>query len=341
MAYLISFNKGFRIGHKPEFLPPAITCLRAMASVAAMAGDTELLNSILNGDISASVMLPLARYNDGFKPLVHLNRGIAIYFSRYIAEKSGMSFSKKVKPYFTLAAAAALVKSFNASLNEHGWPELRDVAEKLASIVEIKKTEGDEIILCEKREATQLRDINIKIETPKLASEHRNSIDRLTGAAKPFVIAYMSAKNMLLLIDSSTQLDDRVETTLKLLGELGIGGLRSRGLGRFTVERVRLTAEDEQTLGMVVPFSKARHGYLLTLGELPLSNALDWEHSFFETHIIAGYMGPPYAQALYGPLVVTRPGAIVKKGYSEPSPVRSVKFAESVSMSINPLVIVG
>jgi CRISPR-associated protein Csm4 len=151
----------------------------------------------------------------------------------------------------------------------------------------------------------------------------------------------MSARKMLLLIDSPTQLDDRVEAILRLLGELGIGGLRSRGLGRFTVERVRLTAEDEQALGMVVPFSKAGHGYLLSLGELPLSNALDWKHSFFETHMIAGYVGPPYAQALYGPLVVTRVGAIVKKGYSEPSPVKPVKFGESVSMFINPLVIVG
>jgi len=131
-TYLISFTKGFRIGyHKPELSPPAMTLLRAMASIAAMIGDTPLLSSILNGYVATSAMLPLARVGDQFKPLVPLDLSITKHLSKRIAEKSGMSLPRKVKPYITLAAAIALVRSFDASARERGRPSIEDVAERL------------------------------------------------------------------------------------------------------------------------------------------------------------------------------------------------------------------
>jgi hypothetical protein len=56
-------------------------------------------------------------------------------------------------------------------------------------------------------------------------------------------------------------------------------------------------------------------------------------------------MGPPYAQALYGPLVVTRPGALIKVKEDVEGPlVRPVELKTGVLSSMfifNPLVIVS
>lgn len=346
-TYLISFTKGFRIGyHKPELSPPAMTLLRAMASVASMIGDTPLLDSILNGYVATSAMLPLTRVGDQFKPLVPLDLSITKHLSKCVAKKSGVSLPRKVKPYITLAATIALVRSFDASARERGRPSIEDVAERLVGVVEVKRAEDEKVVICEKEEAARLAG-SVEIEVPKSASEHRNTIDRLTGAARPFVVTYASVKNMSLLIDAPAQLDDQLSKVLRLLGEVGVGGLRSRGLGRFAIERAKLSPDDERALERVVPFNMARRGrYLLALGELPLSSdALDWRSSFFEAHIISGYMGPPYAQALYGPLVVTRPGALIKVKEDVEGPlVRPVELKTGVLPStfiFNPLVIVG
>ena len=347
IAYLASFIKGFRIGYRePEPLPPAVTLLRAMASTAAMIGDAQLLDSILNGDVAASTMLPSTRLGDRFKPLIPARLSVVLRLSKYIARKSGLSLRRKVRPYLTLSAAIALVKALDASASARGLPTLDDVADELAKDVEVKSTRRDEVILCEKSEAVKLAG-DIEVEVPKPTSEHRNTIDRSTGAARPFVVTYMSVKDMLLLVDAPAQLNGQLDRALRLLGEVGIGGLRSRGLGRFAVERAKLTPEDERALEKVVPLNKARHGrYALALGELSLSSdALDWRRSFFEAYVIAGYVGPPYAQALYGPLAIAQAGSIVKvkEGIGRPiAETVELKTRALSSMFIfNPLVVVG
>lgn len=344
-AYLVSFVKGFKVGYrKPEPLPPAMTMLRAIASIAAMVRDAQLLDSVLSGQVVVSVMLPLARCCNHIKPLVPANLSIITRISELIAERTGVSLQRKAKCYLTLSAAAALVRAFNASARGQLVPGI--IAERLTGEVGVKSTRRGEAVLYEQSEATHF-DGDIEVVAPKQVSEHRNAVDRLTGVARPFVVTYMSVSNMMLLVDAPVQLDGQLDRALRLLGEVGVGGLRSRGLGRFTIERVRLPPEDERILGNVVPLSRARCGrYALVLGELPLSsNTLDWESSFFEVYVVAGYTGPPYAQALYGPLVVTHAGAIVRVGECNGSPgVGRIELGSGIIPStfiFNPLVIVG
>jgi hypothetical protein len=339
-VYAVEFTKGFRIGYrKPELWPPASTVLRSLASVAAMIGDKPLLDSILRGDIAASAILPLARCGGYVKPLVPVRLGaVASAFRR--AGGRG----RKVEYYFTLSAAAELARAFDSAAGLHGQKLVEAIAAHMASAVEVVYAGEDVAVVCGKQEAGSLK--NAEVVKPRPASEHRNAIDRVTGSAVPFVVTYARATRMLLLLDSPPDLDGHLERTLKLLGELGIGGLRSRGLGRFSLEPVALAPDDVRALNKVRPFSRAPSDrYVVALGELPiLSNTIEWESSLFDVSVVAGFAGPPYAQITFGPLVVTGVGAVVKvRGGATPRADRLDVGSELAPSTFvfNPLVVAG
>lgn len=339
-AYAVEFTKGFRIGYrKPELWPPASTVLRSLASVAAMVGDKPLLDSILRGDVAASAMLPLARCGNYVKPLVPVRLGAVAGALRRAGGRG-----RKVEYYFTLSAAVELARAFDSAAGLRGRQLVEAVAAHLAGSVEVVYAGEDVAVVCGKQEAGSLK--GAVVVKPQPASEHRNAIDRVTGSAVPFVVTYARAGRMLLLLDSPPDLEESLKRTLKLLGELGIGGLRSRGLGRFSSELVALAPDDAQALSRVRPFSRAPSGrYVVVLGELPIfSNAVEWDSSFFDASVVAGFAGPPYAQTTFGPLVVAGLGAVVKvRSGATPRAERLDAGGELAPSTFvfNPLVVAG
>jgi CRISPR-associated protein Csm4 len=339
-VYAVEFTKGFRIGYrKPKSWPPASTVLRSLASVAAMVGDEPLLDSILRGDVAASAMLPLARCGNYVKPLVPVRLGAVVNALRRAGERG-----RKVEYYFTLSAAAELARALDSAAGLRGRQLVETVAARLAGAVEVVYAGEDVAVVCGKQEAGSLK--GAEVVKPQLASEHRNAIDRVTGSAVPFVVTYVRAQRMLLLLDSPPSLEGSLKGALKLLGELGIGGLRSRGLGRFNLEPVALAPDDARALSRVRPFSRAPSGrYVVVLGELPIfSDMVEWESSFFDVSVVAGFVGPPYAQTTFGPLVVTDLGAVVKvRGGATPRAERLDVGSELAPSTFvfNPLVVAG
>ncbi len=343
-AYLLSFSKGFRIGYRsPERMIPSVTLLRAVISVSEVSGDFNLLSSVLNGQIGLC-MLPLASSNGYIKPLVPINLNFVARVFDLVAEKKGMSIQRKSERYSTLSASLEFVKALNASVSEGELPKIENLAGILGNQVNVKNVMSGEIIFYSRNE--KLED-DVKVIIPRQVSEHRNIIDRLTGAATPFVVTYMQVSKLVLLAYVPKGLEQQLEKALALLGEIGVGGLRSRGLGRFTLEKIKLPPEDEQVLGKIVPITIAPcNRYALVFGELPLSwDAVKWKNSFFDLQVITGYAGPSYAQVLFGPLIVTRPGAVVKIGdCSKTHEVERIEIGERLLPStfvFVPLVIVG
>jgi CRISPR-associated protein Csm4 len=339
-VYAVGFTKGFRIGYrKPELWPLASTLLRSLASVAAMVSNGPLLDSILRGDVAASAMLPLARCGNCVKPLVPIRLGAVASALRRAGGRG-----RKVEYYFTLSAAAELARAFDSAAGMRGRQLVETVAAHLAGAVEVVYAGEDVAVVCGKQETGSLK--GVEVVKPRPASEHRNAIDRVTGSAVPFVVTYARATRMLLLLDSPPDLDGHLERTLKLLGELGVGGLRSRGLGRFSLEPVALAPDDVRALNKVRPFRKvASDRYVVALGELSISSdAIEWENSFFDVSIVAGFAGPPYAQITFGPLVVTGVGAVVKvRGGATPRAERLDVGSELAPSTFvfNPLVVAG
>lgn len=296
-AFRVDFEKGFRVGYRrPERVVPAVAVLRALASVASMTGDTGLLRAVLEGRVAASAILPALHDGGRLVPLVPLAPQGVVHAS--LSKSAGLG--RKARLYATLGGARRLAEALDtAGCGAAPCAELVGELSKRLKVVVLKG--GDAVLVDDGEEAAVARATPTDVG---LAAEHRNAIDRLTSSASPFLVTYAKPRGPMVLLVEHEGLD--VERALKLLGELGLGGLRSRGLGRFTARKIDLG----ESRG-VAPLSRASTGrYAVSLGEVPLSSdAVDWRRSFFELSVITGYVGPPYAQRLARPIAASRAGA--------------------------------
>lgn len=130
-----------------------------------------------------------------------------------------------------------------------------------------------------------------KLQVPQRILErvdvHSNRIDRVTNAADVYkVSAYRPLINLGVVLQGEDNYVDKAVEVLNLLGELGVGGIRSRGYGRFTTEIGKLCNEN---------FYRAQKvGRLVILGSYLFSDHIDYSKSLINKRNIAGFAGPPH-----------------------------------------------
>lgn len=280
----LEFIRGYRVGSlKPRLFVSTHTLLRALMSISSMT-NPKVFNVIKDLKIFTTALLPLIRTKDCYKVIVPLNK----YISKVISNEPTYATLKSLKIMLTKCSSCRDVVEFFRCVKEVGGKEFNVV-----SSAKTVKPEHSVKILTSKDEVGIVGDL---LRTP-LKHEKRvvNVIDRVSNAANPFVVSYVHTYNPLaLVIDIPEDVKDEVVGSLKLLGEVGLGGGRSRGFGRFKLcNDLKLCDDDrDYLLTTTKAIDITPNNYYVLLGSLPLHHSLDLMNSILDLHEFLGYLPP-------------------------------------------------
>lgn len=187
------------------------------------------------------------------------------------------------------------------------------IARETPYIVSIEKNRvlgylnREQFELCYKNEV--IYDCTERIEVPLKVLErvdiHINRMDRTTNAADVYkVTAFNPHTKLGVVVQGGGDTVDYARELFKLLGELGIGGMRSRGFGEFVAELGAFC--DEQLV-----LDQRGPGWLVLLGSYVFSDSISSSSSIVNKRNIAGYAGPSYDSYILPYLDYVGSGSIV------------------------------
>lgn len=114
---------------------------------------------------------------------------------------------------------------------------------------------------------------------------HLNRLDRGTNAADTYgIVGYRPRSKVGVLLQGDQSTVDYGLRLLKVIGEIGIGGYRSRGFGSYVLEAGNMC--DSEYVAQ-----KRGPGPLVLLGSYAFNESIDL--AFVNKKLVAGYSGPP------------------------------------------------
>lgn len=182
-----------------------------------------------------------------------------------------------------------------------------------------------------------VHDCDEKLEAPRQILErldiHVNRVDRATSAADVYKItAYMPLTRLGVVIQGDSGVVDGTLELFKLLGELGIGGVRSRGFGRFTTE-IGALCDEELTR------TKGNNNRLVLLGSYVFNDSINHSGSIVNKRSIAGYAGPPHDNYILPYLDYIGSGSILHVTQTLRPVVRNIETSHTGALMVfNPVV---
>lgn len=202
--------------------------------------------------------------------------------------------------YVTLRGFKTLIESA-----EHGKLFIHDIrVDNGECIVELENIE----LGCTK---SVIHDKNERLDPPSwILSKtdiHLNRIDRVTGSADVYKITcFKPHTKMGIIIQGEEEDVELAKKLLAILSNMGIGGYRSRGYGKFRLSQGKLC--DEEIL-----LTSERRSYKGLLGSYVFNQYIvDVRESFINKKVIEGYAGPPYDSYTLPRLEYIGAGSIVK-----------------------------
>lgn len=329
-TYFIIFETPYHVGwREPEAIIDHSTILRALISVASSIGDEKLVNAVKELKVRASAVLPTAKGEDGrvrlLAPLPVLPRMVRL-------SKLGIKWA-------TLTAVRSIALFATRCAEAKGVPY---VASARGGAITIRCTGSDDVL-----ELRYGRGVVKPGGEPSIAEEPQlrrvlhyfNVIDRATGSADLYPFAGFEATSpMWIAVDAPNGFEQHIEPLLSLLGELGIGGRRSRGWGRFRVVDLDAYGDDVEVLKRYGTWT--RDTYNVVLG--CTLNGFDRRRSFVATRSIGGRAGPPYDEHLLPFMILADVGSTLYA--SEPSPATTISIDGSYvgsTIILNPIAVSG
>lgn len=318
-ALALSFVSPYHVGWRYcESIIESLTIHRALVNASTQVeASSDRIEELSRLRVSAAI--PLLRSGGCFKlalPLPSL--------------PSKTSLKKSELRWITLRAAAVI-----ASLTSYGTPLITKIN---GSKIEVKVV-GEaraRVELCYKGEIIHSCDETLEDPLEKLikrVERDLNRIDRVTNAADVYrVCAYEPTTKLAVLLQGARDSVEYATRLMKILSELGIGGLRSRGFGKFMLEQVNIC---DVELICEDPGS----GPLILLGSHPLSNNIDQTRSFVNRKVLSGRSGPSYDEYKLPLLNYAGAGSIVYATRKITSVVRNVSGSSLGSIMIfNPVI---
>lgn len=242
---------------------------------------------------------------------------------------SRVALKKRTLRWTTIKAVASLARGMPYILNivEEGGEEGRIAVCSEEGLLE----------LCYKNEV--IHECEKSVEAPihilERVDVHVNKVDRITNTADVYkVIAYKPYTKLGVALQGEDSTINYVAELFKVVEELGIGGMRSRGYGRFTTEIGTLCDEDEKLL-----VEQRGPGRLVLLGSYTFNDSIDRSKSIVNKRNVAGYAGPAYDNYVLPYLDYIGSGSIVH-ATTNLSPIRiSVKTSRAGALIVfNPVV---
>ncbi len=307
-VYLLLFRKGYHVGwREPRELVDHTTVLRALVYLAHLTGSDRCFELIKGGKLEASALLPTLPIDGNYVRL------LAPF--PYLPCLGKASEIRRL--YLTLPALSALVEFADRCHNTEGVPvvgisydgsiviQCVNAVKEVRALI-LRRVEG--IACLDGDDCAKVKDYAIQrfIET---ISEYRNRIDRVTGAADLFTLYGKRPRTPLwLALHGEEEALKCAGELLKILEYTGIGGLRSRGWGLFTLlEEVKLSSWDQSIINKVgwAP------GLVYLLGTMPPGTWLRYKFSYANRYVIMGRAGPPTGEYKLPVLEVMDVGSLV------------------------------
>jgi len=318
-AFRVEFTSPYHVGwRRAEPLIDSLTLHRSLIALYNLIyGHNQ--ETILN-KLKVSALLPTVKKKDYYEPVLPLP-----------PLPSKIRFRKAGLEWITLSTAISLVKD----LAKHG----RLLITSLKNNKVIVKLDNITEELCVESKILKLCDEVVEVPQSGFIEKFEvilNRIDRLTNSADLFkILGYKAKSDMMVVFQSSDANTLRTaEELLKILGEVGLGGLKSRGLGKFVVK-------GETQINREYFSKEACAGYNLLLGSYVLDDPpIDLTSSFVNVKLMAGYSGPPQDGYVLPYLNYAGAGSIINARTIPEPVIREVKTSNIGSLLVfNPIII--
>jgi len=309
VAVLI-FDKGYHVGwREPRRIIDHTTLLRAFIYVAYLTGCIRCVELIEKGRLAASALLPTVKTASGCLKLLAPFPQIPCLGKA--ARLRGL--------FVSLSTLREILQVVSKCYNGGGAPIAFEVSVERKVVIRCTNVKDLKLELKRVKSIACLnkldKDCSIIVDQIPLQffmqiSEHRNRVDRITGAADVYEVYGVQPQTPLwTLVMGSNEALDCAMNLLKILQKFGIGGLRSRGWGRFRIEiDTKICDDDEDILRLYSGWST---GFNYLLGSMPPGDWLDLEHSYAVKDVIMGRAGPSNNEYIVPIIYVMDVGAVV------------------------------
>lgn len=284
---VLVFDKGYHVGwREPKRIVDHTTILRALIYTAYLTGSERCAELVIRGELEASALLPTTTVGKELRLLAPFPKIPCLGKAARIRGS-----------FITLSTLKQVMDFVTKCASEKGVPIVQEVQIDRIAIncttssavkpLELKRVKG---VVCVDGECSEIAP-HIPEELFTFVTEYRNRIDRLSGSAdvyevygvKPFTPLWLAFRGSEEAIKCSLNL-------LEALQKFGIGGLRSRGWGRFRLE-LDLTIRSED-LEVLTKFSGWVQGYNYTLGFMTPGKWMDSVSSYATREVVIGRSGP-------------------------------------------------
>jgi len=278
-VFLLRFKTPYVVNtSNPSSIIDSFTVLRALANIAIASGLEELSSRISKGELAASSILPAIRAEKCF---------------RLLAPVSALPLVPEKTRKILAFAPLHVIKEALLDYSRHG-------AESFPVQVGIKKNGG--------REVVEIRYGDVAKEYPRELfkrvseayegiDETRARIDRVTLSSDLYrVRAVMPLTEMWVAFSDSVPYES-LRQALRLLGMIGIGALKSRGMGKFEVVDGEFCRDDGEAIVDPSIISRDfKEGPVMLLGMYPSKEPFDPELSIVAPSLVYGIGGPSHME---------------------------------------------
>uniref|UniRef100_A0A7C5UVC2 CRISPR system Cms protein Csm4 n=1 Tax=Ignisphaera aggregans TaxID=334771 RepID=A0A7C5UVC2_9CREN len=286
---ILLFEKGYHVGwREPRKIIDHATVLRALIYIAHLSSSKKCARLLENGGLFASALLPVLKTDSGclklLSPFPHI---------------PCIGKATRIRSlYTTLSALFNILQFVLECHNGGGVPMVIGIdeeAEIMVSCISGKGAKAPKLKVVKSVVCLGNVDCNTVLnyaisEFFDRISEHRNRIDRISGAADVFMLHGINTQTPLwLAFSGDSEAIECAETILEMLQHFGIGGFRSRGWGRFRqITDAKPCSEDENILKS---YSGWSIGYNYLLGIMPSGEWLDPRYSYASRAMVMGLAG--------------------------------------------------
>jgi hypothetical protein len=298
------FDKGYHVGwREPRRIVDHITVLRALIYVSHLTGAKKCAELLTRGELEASALLPT------------IDVGREIRLLAPFPKIPCLGKVSRIRGLFTTLATLKHIVSYIAKcISSGGTPVARESQDKVVvdcvggtiQPLELYRVKGVVYIA---NECSALAPY-VPEEFYELVTEYRNRIDRLSGSADVYEVYGVKPLTPLWLALRGSEEAIRCGTNLlEVLQRFGIGGLRSRGWGKFSLDlQPHVSLNDLDVLKM---FSGWVKGLNYILGFMTPGNWLDLGNTYATREIVTGRSGPSVNEYRLSIIYVMDIGSII------------------------------
>lgn len=308
---MLEFKSGIHVGWgTSRNIVDHVTILRSILAISSLAS-MRIFDEIRKGGVKVSALMPLivSRIRDKAKlvlipPKIPSKLKGGVLGCDWITIKATKEFMEFVRKCLDTCDRDINIESGIISSNSERFIEISCCNNNILRLRIVRlprygfKTGGKVVKVAMTLDEELWEDA--EVSWSETMREYRNRMDRVSGATDIFTVEGCRWYGPLwIAIECDDNVHEDFNEALKILSIIGLGGLRSRGWGKFEIsdDNYKVIDEDIQMLKDLTVTPSRFPSYGLLLGSyLPSKDIIDPERSFANEFLIEGFSGPSYSE---------------------------------------------